>query len=142
MVRSAVGAVGRGPFASGLDDDAAAAGRLDPLAGGGAERVRMHLEALGELAAREDLDRDPLARAEARGAQRLERDDRAGLEPLLEIADVDRLGVGAERLEGHRLLLVRAAQLAHPHVDRVLAALEVCAALGARARAPALLAAA
>ena len=32
--------------------------------------------------------------------------------------------MGTERLERHRLLHVRAAQLAHPHVDRDLAALE------------------
>ena len=44
-------------------------------------------------------------------------------------------------LERHRLLHVRAAQLAHPHVDRHLAALEAGAALRAGARARALLAA-
>ena len=49
----------------------------------------------------------------------------------LEVRDVDRLGVRAERLERHRLLLVRPAQLAHPHVDRHLPALEAGAVLGA-----------
>ena len=90
----------------------------------------------------EHLDRDVLAGREALGLHRLERDGVAGLEPGLEVDQVDRLGVGPERLERHRLLHVRAAQLAHPHVDRVLAALEPGPALGARAGAPALLAAA
>ena len=58
-------------------------------------------------------------------AQQLERDLGAGVEAALERDDVDRLGVGAEGLEGHRLLHVRAAQLSHAHVDRHLAALEV-----------------
>ena len=43
------------------------------------------VETLGQLAAGEDLDRDPLARAEAGAAQRLERDLRAGLEAGLEV---------------------------------------------------------
>src|SRR6187200_1142671 len=47
----------------------------------------------------------------------------ACVETLLEVGDVDGLGPRAEVLEGHRLLHVRTAQLAHPHVDRVLAAL-------------------
>src|SRR5204862_5310673 len=60
----------------------------------------------------------------------------------VEVAQVDRLRVrAAELLERHRLLHVRAAQLAHPHVNRVLAALEVDLLLRARARARALLAA-
>src|ERR1039458_10206132 len=61
---------------------------------------------------------------------------------LLHVGDVDRLGVRAERLERHRLLHVRSAQLAHAHVNRHLPALESRTALGARARARALLAAA
>src|SRR5665213_2263410 len=133
--------VGSAP-GSGLDHDAAAAGGLDALACGGAERVRVHREPLREFAVREHLDRDPLASAEARGTHRLERDDGTGLEARLEVDEVDRLGVRAERLERHRLLLVRAAQLAHPHVDRHLAALEAGAILGAGARAVALLPAA
>ena len=48
---------------------------------------------------------------------------------------------GPERLERHRLLHVRAAQLAHPHVEGDLAALVAGLALVARARAGALLAA-
>src|SRR5690606_3651819 len=47
-----------------------------------------------------------------------------------------------EVLERHRLLHVRAAQLPHPHVDRVLAALVAGLALRPRAAAGALLAAA
>src|SRR4051794_2712906 len=47
-----------------------------------------------------------------------------------------------ERLERHRHLLVRPAQLAHAHVDRVLAALEARAVLGTGAGAVALVAAA
>ena len=74
--------------------------------------------------------------------QRLERHLGARVEARLEVLQVDRLRVRAERLERHRLLHVRAAQLAHPHVDRHLAALEAGAVLGARARAVALLAAA
>src|SRR4051794_19123724 len=46
--------------------------------------------------------------------------------------------VRPERLERHRHFLVRAAQLAHPHVNRVLAALEAGAVLGAGAGAVAL----
>ena len=64
------------------------------------------------------------------------------VEALLEVGEVDRLRVGPEALERHRHLLVRAAQLAHPHVDRVLAALVAGLALRARARAVALVAAA
>jgi len=40
-----------------------------------------------------------------------------GLKASLEVEQVDRLGVGPEGLERHRLLHVRTAQLAHPHVD-------------------------
>ena len=84
----------------------------------------------------------PLRVARPLRLQRLERDLGAGLEARLEVEQVDRLRVRAERLERHRLLHVRAAQLAHPHVDRHLAALEAGAVLGAGARAVALLAAA
>src|SRR5439155_10410222 len=83
-----------------------------------------------------------LALAQALGLERLERDVGAGVEARFEVAQVDRLRVRAEGLERHRLLHVRAAQLAHPHVDGHLAALEAGAILGARARAVALLAAA
>ena len=73
---------------------------------------------------REHLHRHVLARRQTLRLQCLERHRSAGLEARLEVGEVDRLGVGAERLERHRLLHVRPAQLAHPHVDRVLAALE------------------
>src|SRR3712207_6889325 len=59
----------------------------------------------------------------------------------LELGEVDRLRVRPERLERHRHLLVRPAELAHPHVERVLAALERRPVLRARARAVALVAA-
>src|ERR1019366_1005611 len=61
------------------------------------------------------------------------------LEAALQRGDVDRLGVRTEGLEGHRLLHVRPAQLSHAHVDRHLTAFEGRSALGARARARALL---
>src|SRR5215216_7871112 len=125
-----------------LDDLAGPARGLDALASGLGERVGVHRELLGQLAAREDLHRDVLAGAESGGAQRVEIDRRAVVELLLQVGQVDRLGVRPERLERHRHLLVRAAQLAHAHVDRVLAALEARAALGAGTRAVALLAAA
>src|SRR5204863_5770112 len=67
-------------------------------------------------------------------------DGRSVVEARVQVGEVHRLGVRPERLERHRHLLVRAAELAHPHVDRVLAALEARAALGAGARAVALLA--
>ena len=70
------------------------------------------------------------------------RDLGAGIEPRLEVGEVDRLAVRAEGLERHRLLHVRAAQLAHPHVDRVLAALVAALVLGAGASVGALVAAA
>src|SRR3954452_18029378 len=125
-----------------VDDDRGTAGGLDGLASGAAERVRVHGELLGERALGEDLDRDVLAAAQALGLQRVERDLVAGLEAPLEVLEVDRLRVRAEGLERHRLLHVRAAQLAHPHVDGHLPALEVRPALSAGARARALLAAA
>src|SRR6266403_4278071 len=75
-------------------------------------------------------------------AQRVQGHLGAGVEARLEVTDVDRLRVRAERLERHRLLLVRAAQLAHAHVDGHLPALERGPPLGARARARALLPAA
>src|SRR5438309_4171037 len=122
-----------------LDDAAAAAGSLDALARTGAERVGVHFQRLAELALRQHLDGYVLARGQAVGLHQLDRDLRAGIEAALERVDVDGLRVRAERLEGHRLLHVRAAQLSHAHVDRHLAALEGGAALGARARARALL---
>src|SRR4029077_12238013 len=59
------------------------------------------------------------------------------LEAGVDVREGHRLGGGPGRLERHRHLLVRAAQLAHPHVDGVLAALVADLALvaGALARA-------
>src|SRR6185503_7284605 len=125
-----------------VDDLAGPARGFDALASGLGERVGVDGQLLRQLAPPEDLHRHVLARPEPGGAQRLEVDRRAVVEPRVQVFQVDRLGVRAERLERHRHLLVRAAQLAHPHVDRVLAALEAGAILGARAGAVALLAAA
>src|SRR5204863_1957341 len=94
-----------------------------------------------DLAPAEHLDR-MLALRQAGGPQRLRVHLGARVETLLEIGQVDRLRVRPELLERHRHLLVRAAQLAHPHVDRVLPALVIALVLRARARAGALVAAA
>src|SRR3954469_21455457 len=125
-----------------LDDDPHAAGALDPLAGALGEAVCLDGQLDRQLAAAEDLHRDVALLGEARVPQLLEAHGRALREPLRQVVEVDVLRVRAERLERHRHLLVRAAQLAHPHVDRVLGALQAGAALGARPRAVALLAAA
>ena len=92
------------------------------------------VELLRDLAAGEDLDRIRALR-EALLLERRGVHLGAGVEALLEVAEVDRLRGGAEVLERHRLLYVRAAELSHPHVDRVLPALVAGLALGARARA-------
>src|SRR5918993_465700 len=73
--------------------------------------------------------------------QGLDRHLGTGLEARLEVAEVHRLRVRPERLERHRHLLRRAAELAHLHVQRHLAALFGRAALRARACARALVAA-
>src|SRR4051794_3956988 len=124
----------------GLDELAGAARGLDLLASGLGEAVRVDGQRLRELAAAQHLDRDALAGREAGAAHGVQVDRGAVVEAGLEVREVDRLRVRPEHLERHRHLLVRAAQLAHAHVDRVLAALEACAALGAGARAVALLA--
>src|SRR3954470_18307330 len=124
-----------------LDQLTGAARGLDLLAGRLREAVGVHGERLRDLTLTEDLDRHLAARGEVLLAQGV----RGHLGPLvearLEVPQVDRLGVRAELLERHRLLHVRTAQLAHPHVNRHLAALEVHIALAARARAGALVAA-
>src|SRR3954453_15123318 len=124
-----------------VDQLAGAAGRLDPLASGLREAGGAARELLGELAVAEHLDRDPPAGGEAGGLHRGGIDRRAVVEARIQVVEVDGLGVRPERLERHRHLLVRPAQLAHPHVDRVLAALEARAGLGAGTRAVALVAA-
>jgi hypothetical protein len=96
---------------------------------------------LGELTTAEDLDRDVAPGGEARGLQGGRVDRGAGVEARLEVLEVHGLRVRPERLEGHRHLLVRPTELAHPHVDRVLAALEAGPVLGAGARTRALVAA-
>src|ERR1700759_44764 len=125
-----------------LDQLARPAGALDLLARGLAEAVRVDRQRLGELALGEHLHGDLLAGGETLGMHRIKRNGIACVEASLEVEQVDRLGVRPEDLEGHRLLHVGAAQLAHPHVNRVLAALEPGALLRARARAVTLLPAA
>src|SRR2546430_7322916 len=151
IVRATAPQVSRGPASPSpageprgrlFDDLAGAARGIDPLARGCAEGVRVHGQRLAQLALGEDLHRDALALGQAVRPERVGRDLGAGVEALLECRQVHRLGVGAEGLERHRLLHVRPAQLAHPHVDRVLAALETGPPLAAGARAGALLAAA
>src|SRR4029079_7475107 len=93
-------------------------------------------------AAAEHLDRDALAGRQTGAAQGVEVDRGALVEARLEVVEVHGLRVRPEHLERHRHLLVRTAQLAHPHVDRVLAALEASAVLGAGAGAVALVPAA
>src|SRR5947209_4012693 len=125
-----------------LDHLAGAARGLDALARGGAEAVGVDGQGLAQLAPGQDLDRDVLALGQAPLAQPLGGDLGAGVEARLQVGQVDRLGLRAEGLERHRLLHVRAAQLAHPHVDGVLTTLEARPPLGSRPRTPALLAAA
>src|SRR5918992_1184010 len=115
---------------------------LDLLAGGLREAVSVHGQRLAELAVAEHLDGHVAPRGEARVAQRVRRDLGARVEALLEVPQVHRLGLRAELLERHRLLHGRAAELAHPHVDRVLPALEAHAPLVAGAGAGALVTAA
>src|SRR5215218_1271652 len=124
-----------------LDQLAGAARGLDLLASRLREGVGVHGERLREVALPENLDRHLAARGEVVLAQRVGGHLRPLVEACLEIAQVHRLGVRAELLERHRLLHVRTAQLAHPHVDRGLTPLEVHALLRARARAGALVAA-
>src|ERR1700753_1584910 len=92
-----------------------------------------------DLAAGEDLHGVGAGR-KALGLQRVRSDLVARLETLLEIGKIHGLGLGAEVLEGHRLVHVRTAKLSHPHVNRRLTALVAGLSLGARARARALVA--
>src|ERR1700761_5123263 len=117
------------------------AGGLDLLFGRLAESVRSDRQFRRDLASTEDLHRIRPG-GEILRLQRLRGHLVIGLEALLEVGQVDRLSLGAEILEGHRLLHVRAAKLSHPHVDRGLPALVAGLFLGARARARALVAAA
>src|SRR4051794_22492396 len=123
-----------------LDDLAGAAGALDRRAGARRELVRRHGERLRQLAAAEDLDRHVARLGQTRGLQLGQADRRAVVEARVEVVEVHVLRVRPEHLERHRHLLVRAAQLAHPHVERILAALEAGPVLGAGARVVALVA--
>src|SRR5918999_1334903 len=125
-----------------LDRLAGPARAFDLLAGGLREAVSVDGERLAQVALAEHLDGHVAAGGEAGLAQRARSDLGAVVEAGVQIPQVHRLGAGAELLERHRLLHRRPAQLAHPHVDRVLPALEAHAPLVARARARALVAAA
>src|SRR5918999_5379657 len=125
-----------------LDQLAGPARGLDLLAGRLREAVGVHGERLAQVALAEHLDGHVAARGEPGLAQRVRGDLGARVEARLEVPQVHRLGAGTELLERHRLLHGRAAQLAHPHVERVLAALEAHAPLVARAGAGALVTAA
>src|SRR3954452_22329348 len=125
-----------------LDQLAGAARGLDLLASRLREGVGVHGERLRDVTLAEDLDRHLAARGEVLLAQGVGGHLGPLVEPLLEVPQVDRLGLRAELLERHRLLHVRAAQLANPHVDGRLPTLEVHLLLGAGAGARALVAAA
>src|SRR5439155_21354783 len=88
---------------------------------------------LRHLAAAEQLHVDARVLDQTLRDERLGRHLVAGVEPV-EVADVDGLRVGAERPERHRVLRRGTAQLAEPHVDLGLSALEACRHL-VRARA-------
>src|ERR1700736_6239139 len=142
IIASALGGVrrlGRRLVSRLLDHLTAPAGRLDLLARCLAEPVGVNGERLGQLGLGQHLDDDPSAGRQSLAVHRLKGHGRTRLKARLQVEQVHHLGLRAEGLKRHRLLHVRAAQLSHPHVDRVLAALEACPALGARARAPALL---
>src|SRR6266480_1216561 len=125
-----------------LQNRAGAAGGLDLLARRPGEPVRADSELLLDLALAEDLHRHAAPRGQAAPRERGGRHLVAFAEAGLEVAQVHRLGVRTEVLERHRLLHARTPQLAHPHVDRHLAALGARAALAPAARAGALLTAA
>src|SRR4029453_13499732 len=125
-----------------LDQLTGAARGFDLLASRLREGVGVHGERLRQVALAEDLDRHLAARGQFLPAQGVGSDLGSLDEASLEVPEVDRLGLGAELLERHRLLHVRAAQLAHPHVDGCLPTLEVHLPLGARGGARALVAAA
>src|SRR5438046_2886549 len=94
----------RGWWRSFLDHLARTAHALDPLARSLAECVRVDGQGLAQLALGEDLDRDILASGEPFLAHRLERHSLTGFKARLEVEQVHRLGVRAERLKRHGLL--------------------------------------
>src|SRR5688500_7423002 len=125
-----------------LDQLAGAARGLDLLASGLREAVGVHGELLRDIALTEDLHGHRSAGCQPLVTQGVGGDLGPSVEASLEVPQVDRLGPRAELLERHRLLHVRAAQLAHPHVDGRLPTLEIDLAPRARARAGAFVAAA
>src|SRR4051812_2740031 len=105
--------------------------------------MRVHGQLLRDVALAEHLHRHALTGGQALLPKGIRSDLGAVVEARIEVAQVDRLRVrAAVLLERHRLLHVRAAQLAHPHVNRVLTALVADLLLRPGARAGALLAAA
>ena len=117
-----------------LEQRQRAAGRLDLLARGRRGAVHGDRELLRELADAEQLHVLAHRADQALRLQRLGRDLLARLEAV-EVADVHRLGVGAERADRHRVLGRVAAQLRDAHRERHLAALEAGAhRVRARAR--------
>src|SRR6185437_15769955 len=96
---------------SALERVTGAAGALDALAGDLAEGVGVNCERLAQISLSQHLDRHTLAGSQALGLHSLQCDLGSRVEAALEVGDIHRLGVGAEHLEGHRLLHVRPAQL-------------------------------
>src|SRR5688572_15300885 len=91
-----------------------AARRLDLLDGPLRARVRSDGKLIGEVALAEHLHVDGGIWHETRGLERLRRELGARVEALIEAANVDGLGVRAERPDRHRVLGRVAAELAHP----------------------------
>ena len=117
-----------------LEERERAAGGLDLLARGRRGAVHGDRELLRELAVAEQLHVLAHRADQALRLQRLGRHLLARLEAL-EVADVHRLRVGAERADRHRVLRRVAAQLREAHRERHLAALEAGAhRVRARAR--------
>src|SRR5215211_2220536 len=90
------------------DDLYATAGLLDLLPRRAAERVGANGQLLRQVAAGQHLH-GMAALRQAGVPQGLRRHLGAGVEPRLEVADVDGLGVRPEVLERHRHLVMRAA---------------------------------
>src|SRR5688572_29746599 len=129
-----LGCAGLGSLlALGVEHDHGAARGADLLGRGLREALGAHGERPGQRAVAEDLEQRGLAVRQALLQHGLEVDHRAALEDL-ELLDVDDGVVGPEARVGE-------AALRHAPVDRHLAALVARTAVGARALAPALVAA-
>src|SRR3954462_892347 len=86
-----------------LDQLTGAARGLDLLAGRLREGVGVHGELLRDVALAEDLHRHGAGGGEVPLTQGVRRDLASAVEARLEVPQVDRLGLGAELLERHRL---------------------------------------